>query len=85
MLFMTAKEGPPNVGSSIHTVQYFDENENMVIRSDGSKMSMLSKFCKYQYHKNWYLNVKIDNKARSFEKRCIDSQKTLPSTSAHAA
>lgn len=37
MPFITAKEGPPNVGSTIYTVQYFDENGNMVIRSDGSK------------------------------------------------
>ena len=37
MSFITAKEGPPNVGSIIYTVQYFDENGNMVIRSDGSK------------------------------------------------
>ena len=37
MPFITAKEGPPNVGSNIYTVQYFDENGNMVIRSDGSK------------------------------------------------
>jgi len=37
MPFITAKEGPSNVGSTIYTVQYFDENGNMVIRSDGSK------------------------------------------------
>ncbi len=37
MPFITAKEGPLNVGSTVYTVQYFDENGNMVIRSDGSK------------------------------------------------
>ncbi|HEY2811470.1 MAG TPA: hypothetical protein VGJ00_08805 [Rhabdochlamydiaceae bacterium] len=37
MPFIKAKEGPPNVASTIYTVQYFDENGNLVIRSDGSK------------------------------------------------
>ena len=37
MPFVKAKEGPPNYGSTIYTVQYFDKKGNMFIRSDGSK------------------------------------------------
>ncbi len=41
MVFVKAKEGPPNVKEKetdpdIFTVQYFDEQGNMTIRSDGS-------------------------------------------------
>jgi len=41
MVFVKAKEGPPNVKKKetdpdIFTVQYFDEQENMTIRSNGS-------------------------------------------------
>lgn len=41
MVFIKAKEGPPNVKKKetdpdIFTVQYFDEQGNMTIRSDGS-------------------------------------------------
>jgi hypothetical protein len=31
MPFIKAKEGPPNICSTIYTVQYFDEDENIVI------------------------------------------------------
>ncbi len=37
MTFISAKEGPPNYGSTVFTVQYFDEQENMTIRSGGTK------------------------------------------------
>lgn len=39
MVFVKAKSGPPNVGDpvSMFTVQYFDENGNMIIRSGGSR------------------------------------------------
>lgn len=36
MVFTRAQSGPPNVGESKFTVQYFDENGNMIIRSGGS-------------------------------------------------
>jgi hypothetical protein len=35
--YIIAKEGPPNAGSEIFTVQYFDESGNMTIRSGGTK------------------------------------------------
>ncbi len=35
--FINVKEGPPNAGSKVYTVQYFDENGNMTIRSGGTK------------------------------------------------
>lgn len=39
MIFVRAKSGPPNVGApeSMFTVQYFDEQGNMIIRSSGSR------------------------------------------------
>jgi hypothetical protein len=37
MAFISAKEGPPNAGGKSYTVQYFDEKENMTIRSNGTK------------------------------------------------
>ena len=39
MVFVSAKVGPPNVGDPVSkfTVQYFDEQENMTIRSGGSR------------------------------------------------
>jgi hypothetical protein len=37
MVFISAKEGPPNYGSKSYTVQYFDEKGNITIRSDGTK------------------------------------------------
>lgn len=37
MKFINAKEGPPNVGSKAYTVHYFDEKDNMTIRSGGTK------------------------------------------------
>lgn len=37
MRFISAKEGPPNIGSQSYTVQYFDEKGNMIIRSAGTK------------------------------------------------
>lgn len=38
MVFITAKEGPPNYGpNEYYTVQYFDEQGNMTIRSGGTK------------------------------------------------
>ena len=37
MTYIKAKEGPPNIGSTVYTVQYFDEEGNMCIRSGGSK------------------------------------------------
>jgi hypothetical protein len=39
MIFVKAKVGPPNIGDppSMFTVQYFDEDGNMVIRSGGSR------------------------------------------------
>ena len=39
MVFIKAKVGPPNVGDSDNkfTVQYFDEQENMTIRSGGTR------------------------------------------------
>ena len=37
MVFIRAEEGPPNFGEELYTVQYFDENGNMTIRSGGTK------------------------------------------------
>ena len=39
MVFVSAKAGPPNIGDppSKFTVQYFDEEGNMTIRSGGSR------------------------------------------------
>lgn len=39
MVFVSAKAGPPNIGDppSKFTVQYFDEQGNMTIRSGGSR------------------------------------------------
>ncbi len=39
MVFVRAQGGPPNVGDppSKFTVQYFDEEGNMTIRSDGKR------------------------------------------------
>lgn len=38
MVFVSAKEGPPNYGpKEPYTVQYFDEKGNMTIRSGGKK------------------------------------------------
>ena len=38
MVFVSAKEGPPNYGpDEPYTVQYFDEHGNMTIRSGGTK------------------------------------------------
>ena len=37
MPFVKAKEGPPNFGSTLYTVQYFDKKGNITIRSEGSK------------------------------------------------
>ena len=39
MVFVSAKVGPPNVGDPVSkfTVQYFDEQENMTIRSGGKR------------------------------------------------
>ena len=39
MVFVSAKAGPPNVGDSPSkfTVQYFDEQGNMTIRSGGTR------------------------------------------------
>jgi hypothetical protein len=37
MKFINAKEGPPNAGSKIYTVHYFDEKGNMTIHSGGTK------------------------------------------------
>lgn len=39
MVFVRAKVGPPNIGkpTSMFTVQYFDEEGNMTIRSEGSR------------------------------------------------
>ena len=38
MVFVRAEEGPPNFGpDEPYTVQYFDENGNMIIRSGGTK------------------------------------------------
>ncbi len=37
MSFVRAQEGPANYGSKTYTVQYFDENGNMTIRSGGTK------------------------------------------------
>jgi hypothetical protein len=37
MDFISAKEGSPNYGDTSYTVQYFDKDGNMVIRSGGTK------------------------------------------------
>lgn len=38
MVFVSAKEGPPNYGpKEPYTVQYFDEHGNMTIKSGGTK------------------------------------------------
>ena len=39
MVFVSAKSGPPNIGDppSMFTVQYFDEQGNMIIRSGGKR------------------------------------------------
>ena len=37
MVFISSEEGPPNAGSKVYTVHYFDEKGNMTIRSGGSK------------------------------------------------
>jgi hypothetical protein len=37
MNFMKAQEGPPNYGLKSYTVQYFDEEGNMTIRSGETK------------------------------------------------
>ena len=39
MVFVSAKAGPPNIGDdrSKFTVQYFDEQGNMIIRSGGTR------------------------------------------------
>lgn len=37
MVYISAREGPPNYGSKSYTVQYFDEKGNMTIRSGGTK------------------------------------------------
>ena len=36
MVYIRAQEGPPNIGESKPTVQYFDEQGNMIIRSGGT-------------------------------------------------
>jgi hypothetical protein len=36
MIYVKAKVGPPNVGEKEFTVQYFDRQGNMVIRSQGT-------------------------------------------------
>jgi hypothetical protein len=52
MVFIKAKEGPPNVKKKetdpdIFTVQYFDEQGNMTIRSDGvhKKRGVIYEYC----------------------------------------
>ncbi len=37
MVYIRAQEGPPNYESTVYTVQYFDEEGNMTIRSGGTK------------------------------------------------
>ena len=39
MVFVSAKSGPPDIGDppSLFTVQYFDEQGNMIIRSGGKR------------------------------------------------
>ena len=39
MVFVRAKSGPPNIGDSpsLFTVQYFDQQGNMTIRSGGTR------------------------------------------------
>lgn len=39
LVFIKAKVGPPNIGDqpSMFTVQYFDEQGNMIIRSGGKR------------------------------------------------
>jgi hypothetical protein len=36
MVYIRAQEGPANIGESKPTVQYFDEQGNMIIRSGGT-------------------------------------------------
>ena len=61
MVFVSAKEGPPNYGpKEPYTVQYFDEHGNMTIKSGGTKTWRNNNVGNLKYFKKVVLQVGMD-------------------------